>query len=172
MSIDDATASRAKLLAAVEAIALARQDGALLLVEAESTSLKRLRAAGASDADLTTILLHAFQLASDALPDAASARTAWNRCELAVPGARATVITAATTLVAGLTAHPTCGSLRWRAILTRVFPGEALRTHHCDPGYDLAHLTSSCVVWVDPYPGDDWRQSQRYPTTTVVWQAG
>ena len=30
----------------------------------------------------------------------------------------------------------------------------------------------SLVAWVDPYAGDDWLESQRYPTTTLLWQSG
>lgn len=62
------------------------------------------------------------------------------------------------------------GNLSWRVILTRIVPGDAARTLCCDPGYDLEGIESPAVVWVEPYAGADWKQSQRYPLTTLVWR--
>jgi hypothetical protein len=169
MSVDR-SAPQARLLAAVEAIAVSRQEGAFLVLEAERGSLACLRRSGASDEELDAILSRAAQVALGRLPGATCARTSWNRHELALLGSRDHLAAAATSLLTELLAHPGCGRLGWRAVLTRILPGEALRTLHCDAGYALETITSSAVVWVEPYPGDDWKQSQRYPTTAVVWQ--
>lgn len=159
-----------KLLAAVEAIATSREEGAVFVLEAESGSLNRLRECGASDERVAEIILRASQIAGSALPTAEWARTLWSRFESALPGPRDELAEVARTLVAKLLDDPNSGTLSWRAILTRIVPGEALRTMHCDPGYDLARAKGPFVAWVDPYPGDDWRESQRYPTTTILWQ--
>ena len=76
----------------------------------------------------------------------------------------------ATALINELLADADCGGLDWRAVLTQIFPGDAARTLACDPGYDLAALQTSAVVWVQPYSGPDWELPQRYPTTRVLWQ--
>jgi hypothetical protein len=159
-----------KVLVAVEAIAASRQDGAVFVLEAGSESLKRLHECGASDEHVAEIILRASRIAASTLPTTEWARTGWSRFESALPGQRDELADFARTLVARLLHDPDSGRLSWRTILTRIFPGEALRTMHCDPGYDLAEATGSFVAWVDPYPGDDWRESQRYPTTTFLWQ--
>ena len=43
-----------------------------------------------------------------------------------------------------------------------------MRTFMCDPGYDLAAALGNIIAWVEPYPGPDWRKSQRYPTVTLL----
>ena len=83
MSIESGTA-RAELIAAVDAIATARQDGALLVLDAESTSMRRLRQAGASDESVAEIVRSAAEIAVHTLTSAPWARTGWSRHEFAV----------------------------------------------------------------------------------------
>ena len=154
----------------MNAIATAGLPGAVLLLEAERESVAHRRDRGVSDANLNAIFLQASQMAARGLPDSTSARTSWRGHEFALPGTRETLTEAAKTLVTRLLAHPDCSRVSWRVILTRIFPGEAIRTHCCDPGYDLAGISGSVVAWVEPYAGDDWRESQRYPTTEIVFR--
>ncbi len=159
-----------RLVAAVEEIAASGRDGAVLMFEAEGSSLERLRQGGASDEQVAAIFLEAPRVAGSLVPNAEWVRTGWSRFECAVPGDREALGDSARTLIKGLLCHPDFCSLRWRATLTRIFPGEALRTLVCDPGYDLAAAKTWVVAWVDPYAGDDWKESQRYPTTTILWE--
>lgn len=156
---------------AIEAISAAREQGASLLLQASSASIRRLREAGISEEVLSTLLYEAFNTAARYFAGAARERTTWNSTQFALVGPHERLIATAKDLVTTLIAHPECGRVGWRATMTRVFPGDASRTLQCDPGYDLQHLTASAVVWVEPYPFDDWRESQRYPTTTILWQA-
>jgi hypothetical protein len=159
-----------KLVAAVEALASSRRDGAVFSLEADHRSLERLLEGGASAERVAEILLQASRLAASTLPDANWVRTRWSRFESSLPGPRDELADVARKLVTKLLDDPASGRLSWRAVLIRIVPNEALRTMDCDPGYDLAALEGSFVAWVDPYPGDDWRESQRYPTTTILWK--
>lgn len=164
-------AQHARLIEIVDAMASDHEDGALLLLEAESSSMTRLRDSGATNEDFTAIFLEASRIANEEITSAASARTGWARFEYALRGPREALTDAARVLVNRLGAHPECMRLSWRAILTRIFPGPGARTHWCDPGYDLLPVKCSAVVWVEPYPGDDWNESQRYPAVTIIWRA-
>jgi hypothetical protein len=165
MDIDDFPV---RVLATVEGIAASRGEGALLVLELERRSLERLQR-GVSEERRASLLLQAADVASSCLSDARWARTAWSRFECALSGPREQLAAAAKLLVAGLRAQPDLQGLHWRAVLTRIFPGEPLRTLYCDPEYDLAGLEGSLVAWVEPYAGDDWQEAQRYPTTTLLW---
>jgi hypothetical protein len=160
-----------RVLATVEALAASRGDGALLVLEVEKRSLERLRRSGALDERVASLLLQAADVAENSLPHAGWARAAWSRFECALPGGREELTEVAKTLLASLLEQPALRPLCWRAVLTRVFPGEALRTLYCDPANDLAGIDGSLVAWVEPYAEDDWQESQRYPTTTIVWKA-
>ena len=166
----DYAALHRKYLAAVEKIASSYVEGAVLRLEADPTALEALDRRAVPHDDVVAILRQAYKLADATLRPKASETQAWNRHELALVGTRDALAHAATALIRELLLHAECGRVGWRAILIRIFPGEALRTHLCDPGYDLAPIRSSAVVWVQPYPGDDWQESQRYPTVTLVWQ--
>ena len=48
------------------------------------------------------------------------------------------------------------------------FAGEPERTLMCDAKYNIERTSGSVLAWVDPYGGDDWRESQRYPEVTLV----
>jgi hypothetical protein len=161
-----------RVLATVEAIAASRGQGALLVLEAQNASLERLRQAGASDERLNAWLLQAATTAENLLPDADWARTGWSRLECALAGEHDELAEVAKSLITGLLERADGKGLQWRAVLTRVFPGEPLRTLYCDPEHDLASIQCSLVAWVDPYAGDDWLEAQRYPTTTLLWQSG
>lgn len=159
-----------RVLSTVEGIAASRGEGALLVLELERRSLERLRR-GVSEERRAALLLEAADVIASCLPDSRWARTAWSRFECALPGSREQLAEAATLLVAALREQPDLHGLHWRAVLTRIFPGEPLRTLYCDPEYDLAGLQGSLVAWVEPYAGDDWQEAQRYPTTTLLWKA-
>jgi hypothetical protein len=161
-----------RVMATVEAIAAARGEGALLVLEAQNASLERLKRAGVSDERIGALLLQAATAAGDLLPDVEWARTGWGRLECALPGQHDELAEVAKSLVTGLLEGGEWKGLHWRAVLTRVFPGEPLRTLYCDPEHDLAAIQCSLVAWVDPYAGDDWLEAQRYPTTTLLWQSG
>lgn len=159
------------LAAAVDAIAASHKNGAILLLEPDSASIRRLRESGVAEDILTKLLLEGFDTAARHFAGAPCARATWSSTQFALTGEREYLVRSAKALVAELIAHPDCGRLIWRAILTRVFPGDARRTLQCDPAYDLQQLASSAVVWVDPYSGNDWEESQRYPTTSILWSA-
>lgn len=142
----------------------------MLVLEAQNASLERLRQAGASEERVGALLQQAATVAGSLLPDVEWDRTGWSRLECALPGHHDELAELAKSLVAGLLQRSELRGLQWRAVLTRVFPGDALRTLYCDPEYDLADSQSSLVAWVDPYAGDDWQDAQRYPTTTILWQ--
>lgn len=146
-----------------------RRDGALLLVEALPSSLARIKAKLPEQKVLQTLLTAADRAARRFAPSP-SARTSWSRYEVVLEGAQVELVSGATALINELLADADCGGLDWRAVLTQIFPGDAARTLTCDPGYDLAALETSAVVWVQPYSGTDWELPQRYPTTRVLWQ--
>jgi hypothetical protein len=160
-----------RVLSTVEGIAASRGEGALLVLELERRSLQRLRRGGISEELAASLLLQAADVATSCLPDARWARTAWSRFECALSGPQEQLAEAAKRLVVGLREQPDLQGLHWRAVLTRIFPGEPLRTLYCDPEHDLTGLAGSLVAWVEPYAGNDWQEAQRYPTTTVLWKA-
>lgn len=146
-----------------------RRDGALLLIEALPSSLARIKSR-LPEQKVAEILLAAADRAARRFAAFPSARTSWNRYEIALEGAQVELVHDATALINELLADVDCCDLDWRAVLIQIFPGDASRTLACDPGYDLAALETSAVVWVQPYSGPDWELPQRYPTTHVLWQ--
>jgi hypothetical protein len=163
-----ADAARREVSSALEAIACAEDDGALLRLEACPDSIHGTGDAAVPDEDLDAEIVGAARVAADLLGRVRWCRTSWTRIEFALDGTREALGERAKCLLVHLDAS---SALSWRAILIRVFPGEVARTLQCDPGYDIAPLRGSFVAYVEPYEGDDWRESQRYPTTTVVWRA-
>jgi hypothetical protein len=161
--------ARARFVRAVEKLAESRSEAAILRLEADRAGIHRLRRTGRPDASIDDTLLCAAGIAEAHRPHAASARGGYYEHEIALEGSSDQLVTWAIELIEILARHPMCGSIGWRAVLIRIFPGEALRTFHCDPGYGLAPITPPAVVWVEPYPHDDWQQSQRYPTVTRMW---
>lgn len=157
------------LLRAVDAIAAGSEPGAVLVLEAEPRSLRVLMTL-ATPVHVDDVLTSASQHAVRRFPRAPWGRTSWNRYEFVVVGERDALAARAKSLVSDLLADDETKVIDWRAVLTRVVPGDARRTVACDPGYDLADVTCSAVIWVDPYPHDDWQQSQRYPTISVLWR--
>jgi hypothetical protein len=90
-------------------------------------------------------------------------RAAWAHLLFIVPGERPALLALGRTLRARLADLP--AALHWHILLTAHDRAEPERTFMCDPGYDLAaYAGRDCLAWVTPYPGPDWRESQRYPT--------
>ena len=167
----DRLAREARYLAAIEMLADSRVDGAVLWLEADRHDLRHPRWADAPDATIVNVFERAAAMAAGRLNPEAAIKGGGGRHDFVLQGAREHLAAAAIDLVQALMRDPECGRIGWRAILVRIFPGEALRTLHCDPGYDLAEIKGPAVVWVNPYPHDDWRQSQRYPTTELLWSS-
>ena len=158
------------LHAELDAIASSRRPGALLSLDVEPQSMRRLREEGATDAESAEVVHAAYELVVSCLPGVRSARLAWSRYDFVLRGAREESVAVGERLLASLTTDPRTCRVAWLVVLIRIFEGEAQRTLRCDPGYDLASLKSSTLVWVDPYPGDDWTEPQRYPSTTILRQ--
>jgi hypothetical protein len=156
------------LYADVGFVAAAHQPGALLWIEAERRSLRRLRAADVSTQDLERMLADAAAIGKD-LVGANAVRVLWARHEFLLRGTREELAPRLQALASALSADRRTAGISWLVVATRIFPGEADRTLRCDPGYDLAGVTSSAAFWVEPFPGDDWTESQRYPITAMLW---
>ena len=163
-----ADAARRDVVSALEAIASARDDGALLRLELCTDSILGTRDAAPLSEDLELEIVGAVRVAAHLLGDVPWCRTSWSGIEFALMGTRDALAERAQSLLVHLGASR---ALSWRAVLIRVFPGEVVRTLQCDPRYDIASYRGSFVAFVEPYEGDDWRESQRYPTTTVTWYA-
>lgn len=158
-----------RLLRKLDELAQDRSEGALLVLEAVPECLTRLK--GIAPARLVDdILAEASHRAYRHFPDATWARTSFNRYEYLVVGFKPELAAVSARLLRDLVADEDTAMLEWRAILTRIFPGSSRRTLECDAGYDLANLSTSAVVWVEPYPSDDWQEPQRYPTTEILWR--
>ena len=163
-------AARRDVVAAIKTMAATATDGVLLRMEADGASLRAAREMGVGDSNLEERFISAAESAAKMLPSAHWSRTSWAGFEFAVEGTSDLVATRAKEFVehlAGSRSQKQC--LDWHAILVRVLPGDPRRVLRCDPAYDLAGVQGSFVAVVEPYSGDDWQQSQRYPTVTVVW---
>ncbi len=157
-----------RFLRAIKRIAKSRIDAAVLRLEADRGTLRGLQQAGMQDADIIGLLGQAARMA-DAQLHPEGMTSIWGEYHLVLIGSREELVSESMKLIEALSNHPVCGKISWRAILVRVFPGEAQRTLWCDASYDLAPINAPAVVWVEPYPNDDWRESQRYPTVTLMW---
>jgi hypothetical protein len=158
-----------RLIRKLDEFADAHREGALLVLEALPDSLGRLQSVASTDR-VGEVLIRASDRAAHQFAGSVWARTGWNRVEFALEGAKDTLGAASLALLTDLSASDDCRMLDWRAVLTRVFPGNARRTLLCDCVYDLAGITTSAVVWVEPYQADDWEASRRYPTTEILWR--
>lgn len=141
-------------------------DGALIAVDLSARGPAALRALPESDQDAA--LGRLTDITREVVPRAGWARTAWTRHEGVLLGPRAGVIAEGDAVARALSDDPSTGRLTWLVVLTRIFPGEPQRTLCCDANYDLVKLDATSVVWVDPYPGDDWHGPQRYPSCEVI----
>lgn len=160
---------RAALRALHQRLAEAANDGlegAWVTVDIADRSRAALRSFEDDESD--AFARHLAQITRADAPEAQWVRTAWVRHEGILLGTRAEVTTIARRIALRLTSHALAGRLAWLVVLTRIFPGNAKRTLFCDAHYDLAKLQTTSVVWVEPYPDDDWQKSQRYPTATLV----
>lgn len=139
-------------LAAAERLASRGQTGALVRVHA------RVRIASEST------VRAAWESMVTSLPPAAIAvRTGWADFEAVVEGDEPTLCAMGAMALGGLL-HVAGDAPRWAVTLVALRAGRVDRAFVCDPGYDLARLSPCALAWVEPYVGDDWRESQRYPT--------
>lgn len=103
-------------------------------------------------------------------PGTVAKRVGWNALEATLGGSREVLLEQTSTLLGDLRAQAALEGALVQATLTRLYLGEIERTLHCDPGYDLRELKGDYLVWVEPYSGEDWKESRRYPTTSVHWR--
>jgi hypothetical protein len=90
---------------------------------------------------------------------------AWARFELIVAGARRDLTRDAEVILRVL---EKVGRCTWHISYVEAHD-ENLRTLHCDPKYGLkAYEGRSVAVWVTPFLGDDWQESQRYPRVDLI----
>lgn len=153
----------------VERLARWRIDAAVLHLEADPKDTRGKPISAGPDDGIGTKLVQAYEMAERLLRPEGSIRDGWDRFQFVLRGGRDTLVAQSIDLLKDLANQPVYGHIRWRAILVRVFPGDAQRTHMCDPGYDLEPIKAPAVVWVEPYLHDDWRESQGYPTVTQMW---
>ena len=149
------------LSSAVAALVQSGDAGAVLSIEVDKRSL------GLQREREEELLQRAWQIAIDLLPrDAVGRRAAWSRFEFALEGTRDACGTLGRHLLSALGNH--LPRWTWRIVFIEIFVEEPLRTFLCDPGYELAAAQGNVIVWVEPYSGSDWRESQRYPTVTFL----
>jgi len=125
-----------------------------------------------SDADPEKLRV-AWDFVLSELPcDVVARRSSWNLIEVLIPGAESSLIGRLRNLLPLLLSQKEFAGAIPQAVLIRLFSGEIERTFGCDPDYDLRPLSGAYLAWVSPYAQDDWKESQRYPTTTICWQEG
>jgi len=95
-------------------------------------------------------------------PGSIAMRTGWADFDAVAPGDEPTLCAMGATMLQGLV-HVAGDAPRWAVTLVALRAGRVDRAFVCDPGYDLARLSPCALAWVEPYAGDDWQQSQRYP---------
>ncbi|AKT35913.1 hypothetical protein [Chondromyces crocatus] len=158
------------LRAAADGLAKARSAGALLGIEIESDSLEKAR----DDEDTRDregeLIRKAWETAVAVLPSAAvGRRTRWSRFEFILEGKRGGMGVLGERLLTAFKRDDDLSALEWHLIFTEIFVAEPERTFLCDPGYDLRTAEGmSAIAWVEPYPGADWKTSQRHPTVTFL----
>jgi hypothetical protein len=150
----------------VAALAGSTRTAALLSIDLDRTALDELHDA---DRARTGELLHrAWQRIVDVLPaNTVGHRAGWATFEFVVEAAPEDAGRLGRSMLAALRGDDALAAWRWRIIFTEIFRAEPDRTLMCDPGYDIP-ATGNVIAWVKPYPGDDWRESQRYPTVTLL----
>jgi hypothetical protein len=158
--------AHAALVASLHASAAAHAPAALLLLEVQIAPNSDPRTHAAEE-QTERLITAAAERCAAAFPGSTWARTSWRGHEFLLEGTADELCRRSVALLDALLATASEPPLAWRLILTSVFPGDALRTLHCDPAYDLPP-SGSFVAWVAPYAADDWREPHRYPTTTVV----
>jgi hypothetical protein len=151
----------------IEAATRALPRGALLDLLAETDALDALRRRGVGEVEA---LRGAWELAvALASPGPFGRRVAWSRFYFLLPGERPQLSEFGRTLLGRLAADARTMPLRWHIVLVAHDGAEPERTLRCDPGYDLqAYAGRSCLAWVTPYDGLDWREPQRYPTFELL----
>jgi hypothetical protein len=158
-----------RFMRSVERLARWRIDAAVLHLEADRNDIRRQPEAGIPKHDINKRLLQAARTAEELLRSEGSRRSGWGEFHFVLRGDRETLVAQSIDLIKALMRRPVYGQFGWRAILIRIFPGDAQRTHMLDAGYGLEPIKAPAVIWVEPYPHDDWEQSQRYPTVTQMW---
>jgi hypothetical protein len=135
----------------VVALAASGESGALVRIELPK--------------DATVEVLDAVAMAVEKRlpPGVALYRTLWSRFTYVMRGERESLVEQAKQLVDVATGNKE--GLVVQIIMISVVR-EYERTLRCDPNYDLAASDAS-IFWAEPYAGDDWLESQRYPTVTV-----
>ncbi|MEZ4222999.1 MAG: hypothetical protein R3B13_18795 [Polyangiaceae bacterium] len=141
-------------------------DGALAAIVLADHGCGEFRALGNEGVD--SVLEDVRRIAHHEARGASWIRASWARHEALLLGPRAHVVASANAVACALASNPATRRFAWLVVLTRIYPGNPERTLHCDPNYDLKRLDATCVVWVEPYPGDDWQRSQRYPSVEVL----
>ncbi len=144
----------------------AAQDGVLVSVDLTEPDRAELR--GLPNADVVELLDHLARITQEEAPRAGWVRTAWTRYEGVLLGPRRDLVASAGRVARALSMDACTGRLAWLVVLTRIFPGHPERTLYCDANYDLAKLEATSLVWVEPYPENDWQESQRYPSVEVI----
>lgn len=140
------------LLGAAERIASRGHAGALVRVHARE------------HVDGASTVRAAWLSMLEALPEGAvAARTGWAHFEAVVDGDEGVVGPIGAAVLRRLV-HVVGITPRWAVTLVALRAGRVDRAFVCDPGYDLARLSPCALAWVEPYAGDDWQESQRYPT--------
>ena len=158
------------LRAAADALGTAQRPGALLAVDRDAHALKKVRDDGLDREREGALLRRAWQTTLSILPaSAVGRRTTWSRSEFVIEGTQATLCPIGTLLLAAFKDDNDLRRFEWHLVFTEIFIAEPERTFLCDPGYDLrASEGKSAIAWVRPYPGDDWKESRRYPTVDFV----
>jgi hypothetical protein len=152
------------LRSGVERCTADESQGAVLQIEVELDSLITLRQAGLAREEEDARLRTAWDLVLGGLPEGTTGRRAgWKQFEYVLRGEREVLASLGHRLLRSLRAEPSLAGLQWHLLLIEIYPESPERTLMCDPGYDVADVEGSFVAWVEPYRGDDWRASQKYP---------
>jgi hypothetical protein len=84
-------------------------------------------------------------------------------------GTRESLIAKGTGLLAALCEQSELPNFNWQLTFIEIFLPDPIRNFFCDAEYDLAHgKGKTYLAWVKVYPGADWRESQKYPTTEFI----
>jgi hypothetical protein len=155
---------------AIELMVAERRIGALFRLEVERDSLQRGRADGVAPEGEGTLLRLVWDTVVAALPPSTvGRRLGWSTFKFALEGDQLTVAPVGLRVVRALRSVPELAPWRWHLVFTEVFASEPERTFRCDVGYDLRTVKGrTAIVWARPYAGDDWQETQRYPTVTFL----
>jgi hypothetical protein len=151
------------------ALAQSRRMSAVLSIDVHPNSLQDRRDHGLSREREGELLHRAWQIIVGLLPpDVVGRRAMWSRFEFALEQTPERAGTVGGAILMALGDDGELSAWTWQIIFTKVFAAEPVRTLVCDPGYALQRAGGNVVAWVEPYPGPDWKESQRYPTVTVL----